>query len=374
MKHLNKLLILVLSITMILGLTACGDSGKSDGAYPEDKVKIGVVTFDTAGDQFIALKEYFDYLSTELNIEIVYSESISNAEGELAFIESAAAAGCKGIIGYYNVARSESIQLAIDKGMYYFGVAEEDEVYNKFKDNSMYLGGLYNDKADYDSGYAMGKALADAGCKKVIYSAGGRDFGIKMFIDRADGFMAAIQEAGGVEVVDVSGFPGTDAFSSAQTAALATPGVDGLASSFGIGVWLQPVGTAGMMGTLKLAGIDAVNGMYVDLFASGSAVCTVAEATEGFAAAIPMILNALDENADVNQDGGVAARLLVPRWVITNGEDYQAIFDLMTSGEYAVNADEVKSCIKALNEDATYETITSLYGDLSPSTIEARRQ
>lgn len=372
MKHLKKVLVLVLSLAMVLGLAACGSSENAN--YPEETVKIGVVTFDTSGTQFIAMQDYLEYLTTGLNVEFVYSESINNAEQELSFIESCAAAGCKLIIGYYNIARAESIQLAIDKGMYYFGVAEEDAVYEAFKNNPMYLGGIYNATADYDSGYAMGKALVDAGCKKVIYSAGGRDFGIQMFINRDAGFQAAIAEAGDVEIVDVSGFPGTDAFSSKQTAALATPGIDGIASSFGLGVWLQPIQTAGLMEKLKLAGIDSVDGMYTDLFESGAAVCTVAESVEAFASAIPMVINALDENGDVNQDGGLAARLVVNRWILTNAEDYATILDLETNGEYAVSVDEMKTCIKGLNEEASYDTFKALYGDLSPSAIEARRQ
>ena len=130
MKHIKKVLLLVLSLTMVLSLAACGSSKAAD--YPKEKVKIAVLTFDTSGAQFIAMQDYLEYLTTGLNVEFVYSESINNAEQELSFIESSAAAGCKLVIGYYNIARAESIQLAIDKGMYYFGVAEEDAVYEQF--------------------------------------------------------------------------------------------------------------------------------------------------------------------------------------------------------------------------------------------------
>ena len=40
------------------------------------------------------------------------------------------------------------MQLCIDKGMYYFGVAEEPSVYDAFKDNPLYLGGWYNATAE----------------------------------------------------------------------------------------------------------------------------------------------------------------------------------------------------------------------------------
>ena len=81
------------------------------------------------------------------------------------------------------------------EGMYYTGVAEEPSVYDAFKDNPMYLGGWYNETQNYDAGYAMGKALVDAGCTELVYVSGGRDYGVQMFIDRSNGFMDAIDEA-----------------------------------------------------------------------------------------------------------------------------------------------------------------------------------
>ena len=373
MKHFKKILVLALSAIMIFSLSACGGSG--DATYPEETLKVAVCTFDTAGNQFIAMQDYLDYLAEGLNIEVTYSESLKNATQELDFIESSAAAGCKLVIGYYNIARAQSIQLAIDKGMYYFGVAEEDAVYEQFKDDPMYLGGVYNPTADYDSGYAMGKALADAGCKKVVYASGGKDFGIQMFIDRYDGFMAAINEAGGIEVVEVAGWPDAASFAAKQAAALSTPGLDGVASSTGISNWITPIDSAGLSDKIKLAGIDVLDGSYTDLFESGQAVCNVAEPTESFVAAIPMVINAINDDGDVNRENGLASRLLVNRWIITNGEDYAKYLELENGGDYAVNVDEVKSCIKALNPDATYEnTFKSIYGDLSISAIEARRK
>ena len=58
----------------------------------------------------------------------------------------------------------------------------------------------------------MAQALIDAGCKRLVYVSGGRDYGVQMFIDRSKGFMDAIDEAKAagkdVELVaDVAGWP-----------------------------------------------------------------------------------------------------------------------------------------------------------------------
>ena len=96
MKKIKKILMLFMSAVMLLSLASCGSADSTVEKYPDEKIKIGFITFDTAGDQFIAVQQYLDKLSEKLNIEIIYSESINNAEQELSFIESVAAAGGKG--------------------------------------------------------------------------------------------------------------------------------------------------------------------------------------------------------------------------------------------------------------------------------------
>lgn len=344
-----------------------------DKSWPAETVKIGVETFDTTGDQFLEVQKYYDYLTKYYNIEFVYSESIASAEDELKFIENCASAGAKAVIGYYNVSGAEAAQLCADKGMYYWGGADKAIIYDKMADNEYYLGGYDSGNADYDAGYAMAKALIDQGCEKLVYTSGGRDFGIDFFIARSEGFYAAVEEAKAtnpnVEVVyDVSGWPGTDAFTADQTK-VCDMEFDGLGCSFTAAVWFQPLSTVGKMNTVKIATIGSVGDLYKDFVNGGIISALVYENEEVvFGGAIPAILNAVSGNGAANRNNGKAANYAVTKWVVTNADQYNTIYDKHAAGEYFVTAEEVASCIVNFNPEASYASFEEVY---SAKTLDA---
>lgn len=396
----KKLLAIVLSAAMLFSLTAC--SGKNaeestatatpteaatqdaavtqvpenqapenqavtlDKSWPAEKVLIGFECFDTTDDQFLAIQKYYEYLAQYFNFEVMYSESIASAEDELKFIENCASAGAKAVIGYYNVSGAEAVQLCADKGMYYWGGADKAIIYDKFADNEYYLGGYDGGKADYDSGYAMAKSLIDQGCEKLVYTSGGRDFGIDFFIDRSEGFYAAVEEAKAsnpnIEVVyDVSGWPGTDAFTADQTK-VCDMEIDGIACSTTAAVWFQPLSTVGKINTVKLATMGTVGDLYKD-FVEGQIVTVLVYENEEvqFGGAIPAILNAVAGNGDANRNNGKAANYKVERWIVTSADQYNAIFEKHSAGEYFVTAEDVASCIVNFNSEASYASFEEVY-------------
>ena len=121
----------------------------------------------------------------------MYSEDLADAEAELNFIADCAAAGCKGIIGYYNEAKEEAAKTASAQGMYYWGSFGGDaDSFNAVKDDEYYLGGYTLGEAEYEAGRSMALALAEQGCEKVVLCSGGASMGVPMFVDRKDGFLA----------------------------------------------------------------------------------------------------------------------------------------------------------------------------------------
>lgn len=349
----------------------------ADGKYPAETVKIGFVNYDTTAENVLNLQKYFEHLQTAFNFEVIYSESLTSAEGELAFIESCAAAGCKGIIGFYNVAKSESVQRAIDLGMYYWGGASEPAIYDVMKNNPMYLGGSYSKDADYTMGYKMATALIEAGSTKLIYTSGGRDFGVEFFVKRSEGFDAAIADAKAAgktveKVADVSGWPGTEAFAAAQTEALGKE-ADGLVSSFTALPWLQPLGVAGKMGQIKIAGSETVNDTLAGLFNDGVISYSYSEVTESFGMAVPMILNAAAGHADKYLQNGASPQVTMGYWEIAGKEDCTFYNDYSGKVGWVWEIDDLKTILYDFDNTANFDSLSKLYGAFARTSIEARK-
>lgn len=351
------------------------DSATLDGTWPKEKVKIGFEVYQTTAENYIALSGYLDYLSKHFNIELVYSEDLASAEDELSFIESCASAGCVGIVGFYNVAQAEAIQHCIDLGMYYWG---GEEYYDQFADNDYYVGCYTFEQegsgknGDYLGGYEMGYSLGEAGCKHVFYCNGGVNLGVKMFVDRQEGFIDGIKaaQADGFEIVYdetadvIEGWPGTEDFTAALSQKISNSDYDGCASSFGIEALIQPIEEAGLSSTYKVGSIGQVNEWFQAYFESGMFAVDVYDCEEVvFGNAIVDILNAYTGHLEATRGAdGKAGKIYVNRWSVKDSDTYNKILAKHSAGEYYITADDVAGCLVELNPDATFDSICELYG------------
>lgn len=360
------------------------ESDTLDGSWPEETVKIGVEVYDTTDLSVIGYMEYFEYLEDYYNVEFMFSESISSAEEELAFVDSCYSAGCVGYVGGYNISMETVVDKVTEYGMYYWGC--ERGLDEQYADNEYYLGGFEpiaaegieeGKNGDYSIGYTLAYTLAEQGNKHVVYCNGGASMGVQMFIDRQEGFADGIAaaQAEGYEIqwdpsADiVEGWPGTDDFAAAQSNAIAGD-YDAVAVSFsGFEVWAQPLIDAGKAETVKLAGVGAVSDSLLDLFDTGMISLLIYECPEIiFGQAFPMLMNAIEGNAElIKGDEGYMA-LPVNRWYITEAEDYQAIYDFHEEGNYYVTADDIAAITAGLTEGVTRDDIINYYSGL---TLEA---
>ncbi len=343
-----------------------------DGSWPEETVKIGVEVYDTTDEQFLALQEYFDYLEDYYNVSFMYSESIENAEGEMDFISSCAAAGCAGYIGYYNVSGAEAIQTCIDQGMYYWGTGD---YYEQFCDEELYVG-CYTfseeigaeENGDYLGGYQMAYTLAENGVTHVFYCNGGVSFGVQMFIDRQNGFVAGIAaaQADGYDITFdldsdvIEGWPGTDDFTAAVGAKLAGD-YDGVAVSFNAASLFQPIADAGKSDSIQVATIGETNDTYYDAVNSGLVTCIVYDCEEVvFANAFALLLNAITGEAS-RTDDGQSAWLLAQRWTVADADTFNTIYEYHDDGNFFITAADVATVLTGLNADTTYADMEELY-------------
>lgn len=357
-----------------------------DGTWPEEEVMIGVEVFDTTDEQFLALQEYLEYLTEYYNISFMYSESIANAEGEMDFIDSCSSAGCKAIVGYYNVAGAEAIQRTIDQGMYYWGI---EQYYADFEDNEMYLG-CYTfaedgdtENGDYLGGYQLGYGLGMQGAEHVFYCNGGASFGVQMFIDRQAGFeagVAAAQAEGANIQYDsstdvIEGWPGTDDFTAAVGAKLAGD-YDSIGVSFNAATLFQPVADAGKSDSVRIAAIGGVNDTYYDAVQTGLVSCIVYDCEETvFGNAVVQILNAVTGHVDATRTAdNKGGKIYTYRWTITDADTFDTIYDYHDSGKYFVSADDMANLLAEFNEDVTFEDVEAYYSSLDLDTAIANIQ
>ena len=96
---MKKLLAIALSLLMVFSLAACGNGGGNSGNdASEGPRKIGVATVHE-GETWEIQKKYFtEELGPALNMEFMFSEKLSDANGLVDFMDQAYAAGCVGII------------------------------------------------------------------------------------------------------------------------------------------------------------------------------------------------------------------------------------------------------------------------------------
>lgn len=348
-----------------------GDTGiPLDGSWPAEKIKIGVVAFDTTDPSFMNVMEYFEYLEKYFNVEFVVSESLSSAEGEFDFINNCAAAGCKGIFAYYNVAGAESIKQATSQGMYYWGI---EQYYADVADDDHYVGTytFVGDESghngDYLGGYELGYQMATAGLNHIAYGNGGADFGVQMFVDRQQGFIdgvAAAQAEGSTTKFDpatdiVSGFPDNDAFFVAQSSILAGD-YDGFANAFDAMVWLQPIVSSGK--DIKVGCIGTVDDTYKNFVDNGTIISLVYDCGEVvFGSAFADLVNAATGHLELTR-GADGKALLNPthRWVL-NVDDFNTVYEMHSNGKFFITAEQMASILGAANPDATVDDVNALF-------------
>ena len=140
MKNFKKVIALLLALTMVFALAACGGGSSapaasgSDGAAaagPTKHVKIGVALYQDSGAAVTAVKAYLANLEKPLNVEFAYTVLSTNDEAlNVTKIQELIAAGCDGII------------CTMDAGM--------DAILGECRDANVYLAGYLS---DYDTSF-----------------------------------------------------------------------------------------------------------------------------------------------------------------------------------------------------------------------------
>lgn len=339
-----------------------------DRTWPEETLKIGVVLFNPADDTWLRIKDYYDYLASIFNIEYLYSEAIGSPEEEFKFIDSCAAAGCKGIYAYYNASGPSAIMEATSLGMYYVGIAD---YYDRFLENEYYVGGYSflgadGQSGDYTAGYELGYRLAKQDVKHIVYGSG--ETKVAMMRERAQGFydgVSAAQAEGSSVLFNpetdvIGGWPDAPTFAPMQTAAI-TADYDAVGSATDIAYWFQPVEDAGKQ--MKMACIGSVSDSYKPYFEDGTVSVIVYDAPEYVhGAPMIMLINCCTGHPELSKNADGTPRLQhVYRWTVDTPELFMEIYNKHAAGEFYVAKEDTALLLGGLNPNASLEMMDQVY-------------
>ncbi len=118
---MKKLLTVLLSLLLLVSLAACGGKNDSSEGGTEAPRKIGVATIHEGETWEIQKKYYEEELGPALNMEFMFSEHLTDANGLVDFMDQAYAAGCVGMINLVtsNDAVAQGARKAQDWGMWF---------------------------------------------------------------------------------------------------------------------------------------------------------------------------------------------------------------------------------------------------------------
>jgi len=164
-------------------------------------IKIGILVSDSTSAESLAFQSYYkDYIASNYNVELVYSDELADAAAEKSAIDTFITNNCKAVISFSSFDRMAQLNQCADAGVYY-AVATgtlTDEEYEQVKENEYYIGAIGPSlEEEFQTGYDMAKYYLDQGKTKFAIFGGAIPYYTEMHIYRAAGMLTAMVEAGG---------------------------------------------------------------------------------------------------------------------------------------------------------------------------------
>lgn len=177
-----------------------GDSAAADLDMSKT-VKIGILVSDATTAEALAFRTYYtEYIQKNYNVELIYSDELTDAAGETSAIDTFITNNCKAIISFSSFDRAAQIDQCEEAGVYY-AVATgtlTDEEYETYKGYEHYVGAIGPSlDIEFETGYNMAKHYLDQGKKNFAIFGGAIPYYTEMHIHRAAGMLTAMVEAGG---------------------------------------------------------------------------------------------------------------------------------------------------------------------------------
>lgn len=202
--------------------TAAGQESQEEDAQQSEAsgldmsktVKMGILVSDATTAEALAFRTYYtEYIQKQYDVEMIYSDELTDAAGETSAIDTFITNNCKAIISFSSFDRAAQLEQCEEAGVYY-AVATgtlTDEEYETYKGYEHYVGAIGPSlDVEFETGYNMAKHYLDQGKTNFAIFGGAIPYYTEMHIYRAAGMLTAMAEAGG-EGASYQGVSGKDA-------------------------------------------------------------------------------------------------------------------------------------------------------------------
>lgn len=402
----KKMIALLLALVMALSLVACGgdnsnssgnndasgaadtpdtkpaESGTSVGAdgtvttqyqgaevntdkeLPNFKVLVLYAQFtDKLGSQY---KSALEYLAEPLNIDFTFLETGAGGDDALTAIQAALVSGYDAALGVF--ANEAYVSIFQEAGIPYIvsgGMPSNDEQAQTLKSYDMYMGSVVVD--DYGAGKEMAESLYRDGCRNVMWN--GLQRGMSGQHDaRGLGFIDGVAAHDDMNLI-TENYDYSAWADSIATAAATYPELDGVGCTAMSEAIYNIVETEGLVGTVRLAGIDVSEGTG-KAFENGSLSYMAAGnyATEMIAFAV--LYNYMLDGTRVIADSAV--NLAMNNINLNSLEDYNNYIKYLDSGIPAYTAQEILEMTHYYDESFDASAMTKVCQSYTLEDVMAR--
>jgi hypothetical protein len=406
-KRIKGLLVVVVLLAVLLGMSGCGISqasergGKASDAYAASLHKIAVAVYSNTDNEVRMFKNYYlNYIAKDFPVEFIYSQPITSAEAEVAFVSEAKEQGAEGIISFAIYDAVGAAAACAENGIYYIigSGTISDEDFAVIKDNPYFLGVIGPSSAEeYRVGLEMASDFAaveyENGSRYLLVTGGAAQNNF-MHYERSRGMLDGLAAAygieydrttqeillseepqvidGGVDGVSIQVCPGY--FSNPTTeenfaAALADGGVTDVLSVLPMVEQLDMISAAeqnsgynirvGVVDCFSEANLEAI--AVGDAFGNPQIDFVAGKYASMIAPAFAAMYNALEGDAELLRPNGEAFRLTQGFLVAKDRDSFNELYSY-TQGIYvnAYSSDDLRQVIRKYNPAAGFEDFVAL--------------
>ena len=426
---MKKILAVLLTFVLLLGLAACGTTGTTTAApastttqgsnaettpagttaelemseKPADQYTIAFA-LNSADENTEKIKTYLNSeFADALNLKFIFSEQINDVEGVLTFMENAYSSGADAVVNTLPNAHEAGAAKAEELGLYF--LTQSSTNYTSVEALKFNLGviGVSTDLQAQAFSNVAGRILDDGKPHNVVIVSGGAGMGVRSHLETTKSILAMLQQkynltfekaidelapvtaiteiATGTDM-KITLFPGfggptyvTD-FSSLIQSGDYDVVLECYAAYQTFAVAIDEVEKAFKMDIKQIA-VTNINSTATAAFntkdSAGSTVLDAAiinPSTVAFGMNVAMLYNALSDHKDVVCPEGKSVQLFITPWEVNNAEEYAKLAQLDASHDtYTVNSDDLKSLLFVYNPNVTQTELVDTLASLTAENL-----